>query len=171
MKTKKTCLILLLLFIGGGGISAQIMVEYTLQRLLIYHPKDGKDKQHLLLEKLPPGTSEEQSFQQNSFQKAKNAYVKAYSNYKKIPKIVSHDTIVQQNFLYNIDVIYGIFTKKELFARMHPNDVQSEAIYSSLNVLLVLMKDGATKQTPELFEEVNTAFEALDDSFYQLLIE
>jgi len=174
MKTKKTCLILLLLFIGGGGISAQIMVEYTLQRVLIYHPKDGKNKQHLLLEKLLSGeSSEQQSIQQSSFQKSKKLYVKAYIDYKKTPKVLSHDSIIQQHFLYNIEIIYGIFTKEELFSRMHPNDVQCETICTSLKKLMALMQDGVTRedQTPTFFEKMNIVFETLDDSFYQLLIE
>ena len=167
-QTKKTCLLFLLLFISGG-ISAQIMVEYSLQRLLIYHPKCRKNKQHLLLEKLPLATTLQP--QQNSFQKEKKAYMKAYANYKKEPKPLFHDSTMQQNFLYNIEVISLIFAKYSFL--LDPNDSQEEAISHALYQLIDIMKNDVDpeKLTPQLFEKVNGIFETLDDNFYQLLIE
>lgn len=169
-QTKKSCLLFLLLFIGSGCISAQIMVEYHLQRLLIYHPKDGKNKQHILLERLPIGTMTPQP-QQTPFQKEKKAYIKAYANYKKEPKLLFLDSSVQQNFLYNIEAISIFFEKYSFF--LDPNDSQKEAISHALYQLIDIIKTDVSpeKQTPQFFDKMNGIFETLDDSFYQLLME
>ncbi|MEI7919257.1 MAG: hypothetical protein WCH65_03485 [bacterium] len=164
---KKTTTFLVLLCIGSAVIG-QIIVEYKRHHVLYYYTEDIKKP--LIIKDIPIGVPKQKS---KTLISTQNKYREAYAGFIQHPKQFFNDTLIQQNFLYNIEIINILLTKNGLFDGREISQKQEKLLCKYLDELVSLIETGTLKNkknSPEYFDELNLLYAHLDDVLYEIFM-